>query len=152
MIKILGFLVVTFLGFSTYKEINLEKVRANYSKMSTDKQLCINTIVELDNVKNKSAIYLGYLGGIQTINAKHLSNPLSKLKTFNKGKKNIEKAISIEPENLELRFIRLSVQKNAPSFLNYDSNVEEDTELLLKNSHRVRSIILRNNIDEILNR
>ena len=151
MIKMLGFLMVGFLGFINHTEVVLEELRANYAKLSNDKELCANVIVELDHIKNISAIYLGYLGGAQTINSKHVSNPLNKLKTFNKGKKNIEEAIRIEPENLELRFIRLSVQKNAPSFLNYYSKVEEDTQILSENRHKISSINLRRNIEKILN-
>jgi len=50
-----------------------------------------------------------------------------------------------------LRFIRLSVQKNAPSFLNYYSKVEEDTQILSENRHKISSINLRRNIEKILN-
>ncbi|MFV0184016.1 hypothetical protein OBK16_12340 [Empedobacter falsenii] len=151
MIKMLGFLMVGFIGFINQTDVVLEELRGNYAKLSNDKELCANVIVELDHIKNISAIYLGYLGGAQTINSKHVSNPLNKLKTFNKGKKNIEEAIRIEPENLELRFIRLLVQKNTPSFLNYYSKVEEDTQILSENRHKISSINLRRNIEKILN-
>ncbi|MFV0140706.1 hypothetical protein OBK00_12600 [Empedobacter falsenii] len=151
MIKMLGFLMVGFIGFINQTDVVLEELRGNYAKLSNDKELFANVIVELDHIKNISAIYLGYLGGAQTINSKHVSNPLNKLKTFNKGKKNIEEAIRIEPENLELRFIRLLVQKNTPSFLNYYSKVEEDTQILSENRHKISSINLRRNIEKILN-
>ena len=59
-----------------------------------------------------------------------------------KGKENIEEAIRKEPNNTELRFIRLSVQKNAPSFLGYKSNVQEDTDFIKKRLREFDSEIL----------
>ncbi len=79
----------------------------------------------------------------------HLS-PISKLNTFKEGKKNIEQAIKKEPENVELRFIRLSVQKNAPSFLGYKSNINEDAKFIKENRHQIRSEILQKNIGTLL--
>src|SRR5690554_8141337 len=67
-------------------------------------------IIELKKNKN-STVLLGYLGGYQTVWANHVFNPVSKLNTFNEGKRNIEKAIKNDPNSLELRFVRLSVQK-----------------------------------------
>lgn len=128
----------------------LNDVRDNYNKLSYNKMLCEKMIFELEKTKNNSATYLAYLGGAQTVWANHVVNPISKLNTFNKGKKNIESAIAKEPENVELRFIRLSIQKNAPSFLGYKSNVKEDTELIKKKYQQVNSTILKKNIEALL--
>lgn len=128
----------------------LNDARANYNKLASDRFLCEKMIFELEKTKNNSAAHLAYLGGAQTVWANHVVNPISKLNTFNKGKKNIESAIAKEPENVELRFIRLSIQKNAPSFLGYKSNVKEDTELIKKKYQQVNSTILKKNIEALL--
>lgn len=87
-------------------------------------------IGEFELSKEKSVIALAYLGAYQKIWANHVFNPLSKLATFKKGKNNIELAISKEPENVEIRYIRFSVQKNAPSFLGFNNNIKEDRDFL----------------------
>jgi hypothetical protein len=92
---------------------------------------------------------MGYLGGLQTIWANHVFNPINKLKTFKEGKINIEKAIKLDPDNVELRFIRLSIQKNAPSFLGYNSNINSDKEFIKSNQKTISSAIVRNNINEL---
>lgn len=128
----------------------LDEVRANYNNLVSDKELCEKMILELEETKNNSAIHLAYLGGLQAIWANHVFSPISKLKTFNKGKKNIEKAIEKEPDNVELRFIRLSVQKNAPSFLGYQSNIKEDIEFIKNNRSEIKSDILNKHIEPLL--
>lgn len=150
MIKFLGLLISAICFFMSFNATGLDVVRANYNKLVSDKELCEKMIVELAELKNNSATHLAYLGGLQAILANHVVSPISKLHTFKEGKKNIEQAIKKEPDNIELRFIRLSVQKKAPSFLGYKSNINEDTEFIKKNSHQIGSNILQKNIKMLL--
>lgn len=150
MIKIPGLLISAVFFFMSFNATGLDVVRANYNKLVSDKELCEKMIAELTETKNNSATHMAYLGGVQTIWANHVFSPISKLNTFKEGKKNIEQAIKKEPENVELRFIRLSVQKNAPSFLGYKSNINEDTEFIKKNRNQISSDILLKNIGTLL--
>ena len=38
----------------------------------------------------------------------------------------VEQAVAAEPENAEIRLIRLSIQEHLPRFLKYHQNIEED--------------------------
>ncbi len=147
-ILIIGFL----LSFSTIDSevLTIEKIREDYMHYATDKKKCESAIESLANVENKNSLQLGYYGALQTIWANHASNPIGKLNTFIKGKKNIEKAIAEDNDNTELRFIRLSIQTNAPYFLNYRSNIEEDKSFIIKRKNEIQSISLRNNINALL--
>nr|WP_199162757.1 hypothetical protein [Elizabethkingia sp. ASV34] len=128
---------------------DLEFVRSNYNKAVADKDLCALMIRDLQQTDNET-LPLAYLGGLETVWAKHAVNPISKLKTFNKGKRKIEQAVQKEPENIEIRFIRLSVQKHAPSFLGYNKNIKEDLSFIQKNRQGIKSQILLNNVDKLL--
>ncbi|GGE13207.1 hypothetical protein [Sphingobacterium cellulitidis] len=150
MIKITGLLICSILYFKSFNPIAVEEVRSNYSMLVSNRTLCERMIEELMESKNKSATHLGYLGGLQTIWANHVFSPISKLKTFREGKKNIEQAIKKEPNNVELRFIRLSVQKNAPFFLGYNSNINEDFAFIKANSPQITSEILLKMIGTLL--
>lgn len=59
-------------------------------------------------------------------------NPYSKFTQFSDGKMLLEAAILKAPSNAEIRFIRLSIQLNAPALLNYNSNIDEDTQIIVK--------------------
>ena len=141
----MAWLLLLFLNVSI-----LDEVRTNYNKLAADKALCKKMILALEETKDNSATHLAYLGGLQTIWANHTLNPLSKLSTFKKGKKNIEAAIKKEPNNAESRFIRLSVQKNAPKFLGYQSNIKEDVEFIKNNRSQIKSNILNQYIEPLL--
>ena len=142
-------LSVLFMNFS-FKNLDLNEVRTSYNKAVQDKKLCEKMIEELELSKEKSVISLAYLGAYQTIWANHVFNPLSKLATFKNGKNNIELAISKEPENVEIRYIRFSVQKNAPSFLGYNSHLKGDRDFLVKNKKNINSDFLQKNIETLL--
>lgn len=141
-------LILSLLSFSLN---TLGEIRANYTKAVSEKELCKRMISELESSKSISAIELGYLGGLQCVWANHVISPITKLSSFNSGKKNIEKAIEMDPQNAELRFIRLSIQKNIPSFLNYHSNLKEDEYWIRKNLDQVKSSIVKKNIQILLN-
>lgn len=128
----------------------LDDVRKNYDKMASNEELCKSAIANLKGTKNNSSTHLGYLGGLQTIWANHVFSMMSKLNTFKEGKKNIEEAIKKEPDNVELRFIRLSVQKNAPSFLGYKSNITEDIQFIKNNRSQIKSPVLNRHIESLL--
>lgn len=152
MIKIFPLLLSVFCLFAMPEVCAdvLDEVRKNYSKMASNEDLCKTAMANLSEIKDHSATHLGYLGGLQTIWANHVFSPISKLNTFNKGKKNIEQAIKKEPKNVELRFIRLSVQKNAPSFLGYYSNIKEDMQFIKNNRSGIKSEILNKHIEPLL--
>ena len=145
----MSFLTVLLMNVSI-KNSDLNEVRTSYSKAVLDKKLCKKMIEELELSKEKYVIALAYLGAYQTIWANHVFNPLSKLATFKKGKNNIELAISKEPENVEIRYIRFSVQKNAPSFLGYNSHLKEDKDFLVKNKKNINSDFVQKNIETLL--
>lgn len=129
---------------------DLESVRAGYHLLPKDKALCRIMLAQMAEKIDHSATHLAYYGGLQAIWAGHASNPMSKLNSFIDGKKNIEQAVRKEPDNLEIRFIRLSIQKNAPVLLAYNSSIEEDTEFLQNRMDQLKSKILINNIKTLI--
>jgi hypothetical protein len=95
---------------------------------------------------------MAYLGAFQAIWAKHVWNPLEKLGTFNKGKENIEKAINLSDSDVEIRTIRLSIQINAPKFLGYSNNIDEDKQFIIAKRRSNNSQTLQIIIDALLNK
>src|SRR5690606_35976199 len=87
---------------------DLDTIRQTYHVAVSDKKLC-KTMIETLKSANENSVYLAYLGSFQAIWANHTINPFSKLSTFNEGKRNIEKAIKNNPDNIDIRFVRLSI-------------------------------------------
>ena len=85
------------------------------------------TLVHLMKVdQGTSGVTDCYIGVCSTMYAEYATWPLEKLEYFNDGKKLIEKNVNRLPSNPELRYLRLMVQLNSPSFLGYSENIDDD--------------------------
>jgi len=147
--------IVSFLFFmlliqvQTANAVSLDDVRHNYPLAVKDKNICRSMILALEN-QMESNVHLAYLGAYQTIWANHTFNPMDKLSTFNKGKKNIDTAALLSPKDVEIIFIRHSVQKNCPWFLGYNENLEEDKTFLSEALNSISSPTLKNMVENLL--
>ena len=128
--------------------MELEKIRINYEKAVSDKKICQAMISKLS--ANTDALHVAYLGAFQAIWAKHIINPISKLSTFKKGKRNIEEAVKSKPDNVEIRFVRLSVQANCPSFLGYSGKINEDKKMVQVGIQNIKSAILKKMMEALI--
>ncbi|NIR53191.1 hypothetical protein GWO43_31505 [candidate division KSB1 bacterium] len=79
----------------------------------------------------EDTLVLGYKGMASFMLARHAKNPTAKLKYFVEGRNHLEKAIRLDPDNLELRYLRFTVQTSAPEFLGYQRNIASDKEFIL---------------------
>lgn len=121
------------------------KIRNLYEQaaINEDAQLKLNMLL-LSKVENP--VLNGYKGANLMISAKYIFNPIKKLSRFNKGKVQMERAIESEPKNLELRYLRFTIQTNLPNFLGYSGNIIKDKEFLVSRLAAVTDVDLRNRI------
>ncbi len=115
--------------FTNDSDINT--VRNMFEKASVN-EISANKLLAILNAEpNLSPTLLGYKGSTLAMKAKYTINPYKKLKYFNEGKLLLEKAINKDAQNIELRYLRLAIQSNIPTFLNYNKNIDSDKILLL---------------------
>lgn len=88
---------------------------------------------EKSSASDKNNLLLGYHGAVILGMARHDANVFRKMEYFKAGKEKLEKAISVDPKNVELRFLRLTIQTNMPSFLGYSENKEADKAFVISN-------------------
>lgn len=128
----------------------LDQLREEYASAAKDADLCKKNIDLLMKVKNPTTLQLAYSGAFHAIWADHLSSPLAKLNAFKKGKEQLEKALQKDKDNIEVRFLRLTIQFNSPAMLGYKNNIEQDLALILENLEQVESVVLKNSIRNFL--
>ena len=121
------------------------KVRNLYERaaIKEDEQLKLSNLLLS---KPESVLLIGYKGANLMISAKYVFNPIRKLSRFNKGKVLIERALEKEPKNLELRYIRFTIQTNLPNFLGYSANVNKDKEFLINKLGTIADLDLKDRI------
>jgi len=89
-------------------------------------------ITKLENEK-KSPMVNAYLGALYMKKSGFLRVPAEKLELFRKGQQMLDHEIELQPQNTEMRFVRLIMQEKSPKMLKYNSNIQEDKAIILKN-------------------
>lgn len=105
----------------------------------------------LKDESGSNNLLYGYRGAIEMSFGKHSSNIFKKGKYFSSGKEILETAISKDPKNIELIFLRYTIQYNVPGFLGYKDNLEEDRAYLenaVKTMSEPKSLLI--SIDKFL--
>lgn len=121
--------------------VSLQQARLVFEQAPLNEQKVADFLAKISATKNNTLI--GYKGALTMIMAKHTMNPFKKLDCFNTGKSLLEQALIKEPNNVELRYLRFSIQCNAPAFLDYNSQRESDKVFLLKQANIIKDADLK---------
>ncbi len=110
----------------------LAEARNDLPKAFENEQECIGLCNKLSKVKNPDPLLKGYVGASNIARARHaaLFDKRGYLKT---GSELLEEAIKEKPNNIELLFLRMTIQINLPSFLGYNENIDSDKKFVLTN-------------------
>lgn len=82
-------------------------------------------------IENKNPLTLGYLGTLEALKAKHAWNPYQKYKLVKKGINTLNTAVKEAPHDLEIRFMRYTIEYYTPSFLGLNTHLNTDKEKMI---------------------
>lgn len=119
------------------QELSLSEIRRDFKVGHQEEETCKRHLETLEEYAN-DPIERGYEAAYHMFMAKHTGNPLKKMAYFRNGRKMLEKEIADNPNNVELRYIRLCIQYYIPSYLGYKDNIEEDKDFLVDNLYKLR--------------
>lgn len=145
--KLLVIIFTLFMTWGSGNEPEVGLLRGLFYKSAGDKTAALKfsqVVAHID--QNSAPLLICYKGVAEMMQAKHGFNPFNKLARFNSGKMLIEQSIGKDPENLELRFLRLSIQSNLPAFLGYRSEIEVDKTKLITGVDQLKDIELKDKI------
>lgn len=130
--KILACLLMFLPGAFALQGIDLHQVRKLYMRAPEAKQDAgeLNRLM-LRVDTSATPLLVCYKGANEMLQAKYSLNPVVKFKKFKRGKYFINKAFSRDTLDLEMRFIRFSIQSNLPAFLGYRDELGKDKRFLL---------------------
>ena len=127
-------LIVTLMfTFFSFFQSDLESLRNSYYKANQSNENAKN-FIELAEKKNSSDVTISaYKAAAKVLEAK-VTTEKNKRKSFVKsGATSLESLIKSNPNNAELRVIRMSVQENIPKIVGYNKNLKEDKSFLISN-------------------
>ncbi len=118
----------------------LASIRQNIGEVFKTDTVCMKMYEAFEKTDiSKSNLLLGYKGAVELGMARHDPNVFKKMGYFNDGKENLEKSIEKDPANIELRFLRLTIQTYLPAFLGYGESKEKDKAFVLANLEKAPS-------------
>lgn len=118
------------------QELKISDIRKDFKVGHKDEATCKKHLEALKKYAD-SPVERGYEAAYVMFMAKHTGNPLKKMSYFKNGKNMLEKEIETNPENVELRYIRLCIQYYIPSYLGYKGHIEEDKRYLRDNLYKL---------------
>ncbi|MFY8108366.1 MAG: hypothetical protein ACOVO9_05205 [Bacteroidia bacterium] len=128
----------------------LNEIRSLYHESIYSSEKSKEIINYFDKEPGKTATEMAYEGASRMVRAKHLFFPHDKLSTFQKGKVLVEEAVKKEPNGIEIRYLRYSLQLESPSFLSYRQNLSEDRKFLIEHYSEVRDKELKLRLKDFL--
>lgn len=82
--------------------------------------------------KSADPLIIAFTGTAEALKAKHAWNPYNKLRFIMKASKTMRKAVDGDPNNVDIRFMRFSIQHFTPVFLGYSKELDEDRKFLVQ--------------------
>ena len=111
---------------------NIAEIRKAFPTAATSEISATIFASKLNDVTSEDKTLYAYKGASITMVAKFKKKISDKISTFKEGSKLIELAVASEPNNIEIRLIRLSIQENIPGIVKYKMNIKEDAGFILK--------------------
>jgi hypothetical protein len=147
--KLLLILSLWLAGTKAVVGPGIGEIRQLYARSVEDEKVCERLIALLAPYnENNNPVYAGYKAGATLIMAKHVFSPFSKFSYFKKGKVLLEKAIAKNSNDIELRFLRFTIQANLPRFLDYHGHIDADKTFIIKAFPKITDAGLKQKITD----
>lgn len=121
-----------FIVSAFFLSSNLDTIRTAYFSGQMDEQEAEDFNSLMNKTEVNSPTLKAYKGASLALNAKHGKGIKQKKEFFEQAVALLEEAVQTEPNNSEIRLIRLSVQENSPRIVKYKTNMDEDKALVLE--------------------
>lgn len=125
-------LILSFItAFVFFFQSDLETLRNSYAKANESNTNTQNFIDTAEKQSGSDPVTVGYKAAAKIMEAKIVKNNRKAL--VKTGATSLENVIKNNPNNAELRLIRLSVQENIPKIVGYRGSMKDDKAFLLNN-------------------
>lgn len=123
--------IFLFLIFSNIPEIaDIRKLYSSVVNTESNAKEFASKLADITKENNKTLV--AYKGASIVALSRYKKETSERSKNFKEGAKMVEFAVTSEPDNIEIRLIRLSIQEKTPKILKYNGNMKEDKTFLLE--------------------
>ncbi|MBI1223152.1 MAG: hypothetical protein GC180_11155 [Bacteroidetes bacterium] len=104
----------------------LGNVRSAFSEAIEKEDKAVALDASLKQITKEVPVIYAYKGAVHCVLAKFRLNPYSQLELVRQGSECLDEAVREAPNNLEIRYLRYSVESNLPAILPYRKHIEQD--------------------------
>jgi hypothetical protein len=138
-------LLISF--FITVVSFDIDEIRILYKQANSSKENTLLLYDTLNSVSEKDGnVLMAYKGASIAMKGRFEKGVRQKSIIFKEGVSLVEAAIDKDPKNIEIRFVRLTIQQNSPKILKYKKNIDEDTGFILTNYNKIKSNKLKKHL------
>ena len=138
------FLVYSLIAQAQYSLIQIRTLHQKAYDSDEDAMFFADYMEQIEYDNN--VVIDGYKAMSKVFMAKNGWNPYKKYTSFKEGTDLLDESVKRDQNNVELRFLRYTVQCNAPSFLGYSENIEADKKFIISNWPDISDMDLKNRI------
>ena len=110
---------------------DLASIRKMYSDVAKSETNAKEFVEKLSGVSNNDdKILVAYKAASILVDSKFQNIVGSKISRFKEGAKLLEATLKSDPNNIEIRMIRLSIQEDVPAITGYKKNIKEDKKFI----------------------
>ncbi|GAB3226826.1 hypothetical protein GCM10027346_09530 [Hymenobacter seoulensis] len=109
---------------------SITHLRRQYQQAAASKEAGEKFYQLMAAYTKQDAVVLAYKAAAEAIRARDASM-FNKLTYVQNATKQFDQAVKLDADNAEIRFLRLSVESNLPSFLGLSQHVDEDRQFLV---------------------
>ncbi|MDR7369731.1 hypothetical protein [Flavobacterium aquidurense] len=121
--------LLLWINFSGTPDLaTIRKMYTDVTKSESNAKEFSQKLADVSNSDDK--VLVAYKAASILLDSKFLKKLQDKIDRFKEGAKLLESTIKSEPNNIEIRMIRLSIQENVPGITGYKKNIKEDKKYL----------------------
>jgi hypothetical protein len=107
-------------------QVDLPHLRREYLAAVADGAKVNALLDRLARLPAPPPLVVAFRGALETLKARDLWNPLEKLKWSQQSQATLAQAVAVDPDNLEIRFLRYSIQHGLPGYLGLSQHLATD--------------------------
>ena len=135
---------------SNAQERSIHKLRHEFYLSTLDYQNAFPLIDKLNKISDPNALELAYRAATQAILAKPGWNVFKKLGYLRRSRQSFLKAIEMDMKDVEIRFLRLSVEHHIPRYLGFSRHIAHDKQVIMENIERFKQKELPQEISDYI--
>ncbi len=114
------------------QEVDMDEIRLAFYEATLDSKKSIPLIDRINEIENPSAVLIAYKAATEAVMIKTKWSPFAKFSLLKRSRSTFNKAVDKNDKDLEIRFLRFSVQHHIPEFLGYSKNLDEDKSFIVE--------------------